>query len=1085
MSSRTSRTSLYSNASPTSKNSRGNMYQTRPGNTTIYPSSAIQSPGSSSNCDPLSPEKSASDISDGYITPGAERGLRGSNFLTDGKTFTKTTSTIKISPYASQNGSRRVNNVVNGNSPSSINASQVLQSRTLSKNQQSAPIVTEDHLKVFVRLRSFTSGERDNLIQALNINRPTMDLETTPVSDEYKEDGCDSTNEDNTLLEYQKACPNFNIDHIIPLRMKDSTCEVTVAGRGSFPFSFDECFWSNKDIQEEDKEYASQETLFEKVGRPLVENALLGFNSSIIAYGQTGSGKTYSIFGPGAPSCNPARGALGTLNPNSEENGDLSSYCRKEELGLIPRVCEAIFAKLNGRGANGSVHTVHVSIVEIYLEEVYDLLNNRKRLAVRQDSLTSFGVVGSRQVPVQSYHDVLQLIKQGDTLKTCAKTAINERSSRAHTFFQLEVETITETGKRTAKVLLADLAGCERIKLAKTDKGTALDEACNINLSLLTLGTCIEAAVQKGKQGKTIEHMGEFRQSTLTKLLKEFICGNSRTAMLVTVAPTVKDVNLTLQALRFADRAKQIQTHATINHVPQFNSGVNSEAIRQAYDLKKSFLDRECEMEIGFDNAKRRYCGLLVKQANMLEEQDSLIKNLNKRAEEGAPLTAEEVQNNRSRLNYLETELRATKRLLLETEREKDSLQARLIELCNESTTYTEKEALEDQIHCLRLELEVVKDELAQEVVSNNIEVEQHKAEIARLKEELLQSKVGHSLEVSNLQHSLARVMELSNKKVSLLEETVAARDQKLATYKEDLAAFSTELENQKLNSEKAFQTHNEVELQYKIKIDNQNNEREKLQSAFDAQENTLMRMSEDNILIRENYDLLNKYLVLFALEFSDCTLQKANMCLDTASTNFKTIFNSAQEKWDDKCLVFESEIKEAKDELSLLQKEAHEASTEVAKTISNLEERNTSNILKHNELLLQMEKAKENHMEEIAKLEEEHAVKLSAVVEKLEDEKRAIEQAHAAAFQQKYDLSANLAHQCELAKNTLEAGLEAFNSLYPTKKKDISSPQRSALYSLHFADGSPVGNSAIDNMAKKSIIISEKLTKITEKLKL
>lgn len=33
------------------------------------------------------------------------------------------------------------------------------------------------------------------------------------------------------------------------------------------------------------------------VGRPIVENCLNGYNSSVLAYGQTGSGKTFTMLG--------------------------------------------------------------------------------------------------------------------------------------------------------------------------------------------------------------------------------------------------------------------------------------------------------------------------------------------------------------------------------------------------------------------------------------------------------------------------------------------------------------------------------------------------------------------------------------------------------------------------------------------------------------------------------------------------------------------------------------------------------------------------------------------------------------------
>ena len=64
-------------------------------------------------------------------------------------------------------------------------------------------------------------------------------------------------------------------------------------------------------------EDSTQQQVFDKVGRPLCEHALGGYNNTIIAYGQTGAGKTYTMHGPEAASDGPS--------------------C---ERGLVPRVLE-------------------------------------------------------------------------------------------------------------------------------------------------------------------------------------------------------------------------------------------------------------------------------------------------------------------------------------------------------------------------------------------------------------------------------------------------------------------------------------------------------------------------------------------------------------------------------------------------------------------------------------------------------------------------------------------------------------------------------------------------------------------------
>ena len=470
----------------------------------------------------------------------------------------------------------------------------------------------------------------------------------------------------------------------LAVRMSGSTVEVNVPGRNKFPFTFDEVFWSNS-MEEEGKPYADQADLYNVIGAPLVSNVLAGFNSSIIAYGQTGSGKTYSIFGP-----------------TIDEDGT--------KKGLIPRVCDGIFAALAAEASStlnkNTKFTVSVTMLEVYLEEVFDLLNRRTKLTVRQDTATSFGVVGAKSFDVKSYDEVLKLIEKGDSQKTFAATAMNERSSRAHTLFQLVVSAVSPAGSRSAKVMLADLAGCERIKVSKTDHGTALDEACNINLSLLTLGTCIEAAVARSKQGRGIDGMGEFRQSTLTKLLKDFIGGNSRTAMLIAIAPALKDVNLTLQALRFADRAKQIQTHAKINYVQSKAAGGAcggriAEDLKTLYDSKKELLDKEYQLERMQAELAQRQDDVALAQIRLDEERRAIAERvkLNETSEEEKKMLQARVLEIEATMKGLSTEL-------ADMEREKDAMREQILAVVQDNAAIvSDKEALERQVMDLQNQL--------------------------------------------------------------------------------------------------------------------------------------------------------------------------------------------------------------------------------------------------------------------------------------------------------------------------------------------------------------------------------------------
>lgn len=625
-----------------------------------------------------------------------------------------------------------------------------------------------DPLKVYVRVRPFTATEKKKLFSP----------GSTPTSE-------------GTVLFGESPLTYFSQEEAAAVRMKDNTVHLTMPSRGSTPFTFDDVFWSNTDIpmkanelddegREGVKEYASQQTVFESVGLPLVENALMGYNSALIAYGQTGSGKTHSIFGPGAEgtptSCGVARvrRSSHSSSANSTPRTPTSAAAMPalddaDERGLIPRVCDELFTRLNGRlGTSAEVHTVTMSMWELYLEDVYDLLQSRKKLAVRQDTPSSFCVVGQREVPVRSYSEVLDLIKDGECLRTTAATAMNSRSSRAHTLFQLKITTQSKVGVKVAKVVLADLAGCERIKVAKTDKGTALDEACNINLSLLSLGNCIEAAVQRSKQGKGTENMGEFRQSVLTKLLKEFIGGNSRTAIMCTIAPTLADSHLSMQALRFANRAKQIQNHATVNlqltkSVADLSiSGMDWEVagVREAYALKVDLLKKECSVEMSRVGAKRLYMTAYQRVADLRAEREELLKGPHV-----DPLATAAGPSMRTRILQLERALEAATVDLQDAQRVKEDLDAQLLQLCRDSqNVLLDREALEQEVNTLRLSLADQVNEQADAVLQHEIERDAlERATVAKLD----QQKRAFEEVVEQLQRNIAVITANATKQLA------------------------------------------------------------------------------------------------------------------------------------------------------------------------------------------------------------------------------------------------------------------------------------------------------------------------------
>ena len=152
-----------------------------------------------------------------------------------------------------------------------------------------------------------------------------------------------------------------------------------------------------------------------------------------------------------------------------------------------------------------------------------------------------------------SSEHILSILKKGNKNRTTEATDANETSSRSHAILQIFVsykeKNNTEIMKY-GKLNLIDLAGSERASVTK-NKGIRLFEGANINKSLLTLGNCINALYENCEKGGRI-HV-PYRDSKLTRLLKDSLDGNSRIVMSANVSPFIYSFDETYYTLKFAN----------------------------------------------------------------------------------------------------------------------------------------------------------------------------------------------------------------------------------------------------------------------------------------------------------------------------------------------------------------------------------------------------------------------------------------------------------------------------------------------------------------------------------------------------
>ncbi|XP_026808201.1 kinesin-like protein KIF12 [Rhopalosiphum maidis] len=295
---------------------------------------------------------------------------------------------------------------------------------------------------------------------------------------------------------------------------------------------------------------STQEDIFQYSGiKKLIEMAAEGFNTTCFCYGQTGSGKTHTLTGP------PGMFFNKRIEPFSVDHG------------LVFRSFMYLFRLVQQRQ---DLHFVlKASFLEIYNEKVIDLLNPgtvRKPLDVRWSrKARNFYVDNLFMVDCEELDDLQAVLEEGMKNRTVGSHNMNECSSRSHTMLTVYItseQQISEDGvfiTKQGKINFVDLAGSEMTKKTMSE-GKTLEEANNINKSLMVLGYCIASLSDPKKRKGHIP----YRDSKLTKLLSDSLAGTGVTLMIACISPARSNASETISTLRYAARAKKIKTKPVI-----------------------------------------------------------------------------------------------------------------------------------------------------------------------------------------------------------------------------------------------------------------------------------------------------------------------------------------------------------------------------------------------------------------------------------------------------------------------------------------------------------------------------------------
>ncbi|CEP15184.1 hypothetical protein [Parasitella parasitica] len=436
---------------------------------------------------------------------------------------------------------------------------------------------------------------------------------------------------------------------------------------------------------------STQEQVFTTVASNFVDRFIDGYNVTILAYGQTSSGKTYTMgtaiddhSDPDQEGIIPrAMSALFQRLDDMQKQSSLKSHqpAAQNSAKRVPPSGLSTFPPTSGlrvprkststaklrpismitpprRGSSSSLrassptplsskstrYTVHVSFIEIYNEELIDLLNpapphERAPVTIREDTKGHIIWTGLKEVPVGSTEDVLRFLQMGTENRATGSTDMNAKSSRSHAIFSVTLKqekwvpstnkaspTVSRSTasnassslshrhstlnvkamaaqmeKRAATPPLADdedgewmvsnskfhfvdLAGSERLKRTAA-QGDRRKEGININAGLLALGNVISALSDPSSKKAT--HV-PYRDSKLTRLLQDSLGGNSTTLMIACVSPAEINLTETINTVKYAYRARSIRNKTEKNEAEEWMTSDNLDHLRQIISKLKA-----------------------------------------------------------------------------------------------------------------------------------------------------------------------------------------------------------------------------------------------------------------------------------------------------------------------------------------------------------------------------------------------------------------------------------------------------------------------------------------------------------------
>ena len=352
----------------------------------------------------------------------------------------------------------------------------------------------------------------------------------------------------------KKEINNGEIDCISCLNPKVIVHECKIKIDGITKYLEDHEFYFDNTFNENE----TTEDIYGYTIEPMINLVLKKGIVTCFAYGQTGSGKTYTM--------------KGIQNLAIESLFQESQKIKKK-------------------------FEFYISFFEIYGGRLYDLLNNKNKLQVFDDSKGITQIYGLQEILAETKEDMLLIIEKANSIRTTHNTVTNETSSRSHAICNIIIK--EKNSKEFGKLSLVDLAGSERAEETQSNNRIRRAEGAEINKSLLALKECIRALQARKTSGNNEIHV-PFRASKLTHVLRDSFVSKSdksRIIMISCINPSYIHSNHSINTLRYSDRLKE-QTAFIIKQNNNIKIKINNEQNKNNQNKKqKKEIEREKELE--------------------------------------------------------------------------------------------------------------------------------------------------------------------------------------------------------------------------------------------------------------------------------------------------------------------------------------------------------------------------------------------------------------------------------------------------------------------------------------------------------